>query len=155
MSPKSNSIIWNRMNRWMSSKSLAMTLSFQKFLSFTGGVLSLSLVVIVISPTSASHWNCKKLAWVKLSLAQLSPSLILSLHPNLILNNIFFFQPENVVCTQKENTSVKIIDFGTAKELEPTEKVIEAIKIIFSKFSNLKLHKTQTHIFFKGLRYVQ
>ena len=33
------------------------------------------------------------------------------------------FQPENVVCTQKENTSVKIIDFGTAKELEPTEKV--------------------------------
>ena len=30
-----------------------------------------------------------------------------------------FFQPENVVCTQKDNTTVKIIDFGTAKELEP------------------------------------
>ena len=29
------------------------------------------------------------------------------------------FQPENVVCTQKDNTTVKIIDFGTAKELEP------------------------------------
>ena len=38
-------------------------------------------------------------------------------------NNSKHFQPENVVCTQKENTSVKIIDFGTAKELEPTEKV--------------------------------
>jgi len=32
-------------------------------------------------------------------------------------------KPENVVCTQKENASVKIIDFGTAKELEPTEQV--------------------------------
>jgi len=28
-------------------------------------------------------------------------------------------KPENVVCTQKDNTTVKIIDFGTAKELEP------------------------------------
>jgi len=32
-------------------------------------------------------------------------------------------KPENVVCTHKDNTSVKIIDFGTAKELEPTEQV--------------------------------
>jgi len=32
-------------------------------------------------------------------------------------------KPENVVCTQKDNTTVKIIDFGTAKELEPGEGV--------------------------------
>ena len=34
-----------------------------------------------------------------------------------------YLQPENVVCTHKDNTSVKIIDFGTAKELEPSEQV--------------------------------
>lgn len=32
-------------------------------------------------------------------------------------------KPENVVCTQKNNTTVKIIDFGTAKQLEQGEKV--------------------------------
>ena len=37
-------------------------------------------------------------------------------HPSLKKTS---FQPENVVCTQKDNTTVKIIDFGTAKELEP------------------------------------
>lgn len=43
------------------------------------------------------------------------------LHKNNIVH--LDLKPENVVCTQKENTSVKIIDFGMAKELEPTEKV--------------------------------
>jgi len=32
-------------------------------------------------------------------------------------------KPENVVCTQRDNTQVKIIDFGTAKQLGPGEKV--------------------------------
>lgn len=32
-------------------------------------------------------------------------------------------KPENVVCTQKDNTTVKIIDFGTAKQLGPGERV--------------------------------
>ena len=35
------------------------------------------------------------------------------------------FQPENVVCTQRENATVKIIDFGTAMELEPGEQVTD------------------------------
>jgi len=32
-------------------------------------------------------------------------------------------KPENVVCTQRENATVKIIDFGTAMELEPGEQI--------------------------------
>jgi len=32
-------------------------------------------------------------------------------------------KPENVVCTQKDNTTVKIIDFGTAKQLDPGDRV--------------------------------
>jgi len=32
-------------------------------------------------------------------------------------------KPENVVCTQKNDTNVKIIDFGTARELKPSDKV--------------------------------
>ena len=33
------------------------------------------------------------------------------------------FQPENVVCTQRDDANVKIIDFGTAQELEPDRQV--------------------------------
>jgi len=32
-------------------------------------------------------------------------------------------KPENVVCTERENATVKIIDFGTAMELEPGEQI--------------------------------
>ena len=48
------------------------------------------------------------------------------------------FQPENVVCTQKENTSVKIIDFGTAKELEPTEQVSNKLNLYLHISSGVK-----------------
>ena len=34
-----------------------------------------------------------------------------------------FFQPENVVCTHKQDTNIKIIDFGLAKHMEPEDKV--------------------------------
>jgi hypothetical protein len=33
------------------------------------------------------------------------------------------FQPENVVCTHKQDSSIKIIDFGLAKHLGPDDKV--------------------------------
>jgi hypothetical protein len=33
------------------------------------------------------------------------------------------FQPENVVCTHKQDTNIKIIDFGLAKLLGPEDKV--------------------------------
>ena len=66
--------------------------------------------------------------------------------PPLLLKKSFF-QPENVVCTQKDNTTVKIIDFGTAKELEPGTAVkvlcgtpeFVAPEVIFTQFCrNLK-----------------
>eukprot|EP00092_Neocalanus_flemingeri_P063530 GFUD01076901.1.p1 GENE.GFUD01076901.1~~GFUD01076901.1.p1 ORF type:complete len:354 (+),score=89.18 GFUD01076901.1:116-1063(+) len=43
------------------------------------------------------------------------------LHSNNIVH--LDLKPENIVCTDKKGKNVKIIDFGTAKELDPVNKI--------------------------------